>query len=88
MPTTASSWCRTRWTEGGSETAEEQHTAKIPQHRHCRRCGKAFIGEGPYCSDECRDLDGQAAKKKLYRYIAEIAILWAVVIAAVLVIGL
>ena len=61
----------------------DEHTVKIPQHRHCRRCGKAFVGEGFYCSDECKDADGQEAKRKLY-----IAVLWAVVIVAVVVVGL
>lgn len=28
---------------------------KIPQHKHCSSCGKAFIGEGRYCSTECRN---------------------------------
>ena len=61
---------------------------RIPQHRHCVGCGKAFVGEGFYCSDECKDADGQEAKRKLYRYIAAIAVLWAVVIVAVVVVGL
>ncbi len=65
----------------------EERTVKIPQHRHCRKCGKAFVGEGLYCSDSCRDSDGKEAKRKLYRYIAAIAVLWAVVIVAVAVAG-
>lgn len=28
---------------------------RIPQHKHCSSCGKAFIGEGRYCSTECRN---------------------------------
>ena len=28
---------------------------KIPQHKHCSNCGKAFIGEGRYCSTECEN---------------------------------
>jgi len=28
---------------------------KIPQHKHCSSCGKAFIGEGRYCSTECKN---------------------------------
>jgi predicted nucleic acid-binding Zn ribbon protein len=74
--------------ENKAEEKKQEFTAKIPQHRHCRRCGKAFVGEGYYCSEECKELDGQATKKKLYRYIIEIVVLWAVVIAAVLVIGI
>ncbi len=68
-------------------TADE-YTAKIPQHRHCRKCGKAFLGDGFYCSKECAEEDGREAKKKLYRYIAAIGVLWAVVIVAVAVVGL
>jgi len=26
---------------------------KIAQHKHCRSCGKAFVGDGRYCSEEC-----------------------------------
>lgn len=27
---------------------------KIPQHKHCSQCGKAFIGNERYCSTECK----------------------------------
>jgi predicted nucleic acid-binding Zn ribbon protein len=37
---------------------------KIAQHRHCRSCGKAFVGEGRYCSDECERSNEQMLKKK------------------------
>lgn len=31
-------------------------TERIPQHKHCIYCGKAFIdGNGRYCSDKCKD---------------------------------
>lgn len=28
---------------------------KIPQHKHCSQCGKAFIGDSRYCSAECKN---------------------------------
>ena len=55
---------------------------RIPQHKHCVYCGKAFItGEGKYCSEECRSKKAQelnSSKRKLL-------IIWA--IAAVIMIG-
>ncbi|HUV24960.1 MAG TPA: DUF2116 family Zn-ribbon domain-containing protein [Methanomassiliicoccales archaeon] len=27
---------------------------KIPQHKHCSQCGKAFIGNEKYCSTDCK----------------------------------
>jgi predicted nucleic acid-binding Zn ribbon protein len=39
-------------------------TEKIPQHRHCRGCGRAFIGQDRYCSDECRRINESTVKKK------------------------
>jgi hypothetical protein len=41
------------------EDAQKEYTLKIPQHHHCRKCGKAFVGEGYYCSEECRKTDGE-----------------------------
>ncbi len=55
---------------------------RIPQHRHCVYCGKAYItGEGKYCSEECRSQKAEelrASKRKLL-------IIWA--IAAAIMIG-
>jgi predicted nucleic acid-binding Zn ribbon protein len=34
---------------------------KIPQHKHCVECGKAFIGDSRYCSEECK----QKGEKRL-----------------------
>ena len=55
---------------------------RIPQHKHCVYCGKAFItGEGKYCSEECRSRKAQelnSSKRKLL-------IIWA--IAAAIMIG-
>lgn len=63
---------------------------RILQHRHCRRCGKAFTGAGykdRYCSKECFESDGSEAKSKLKKYVLFIIVLWGVVIAAVAVTG-
>ncbi|MCQ2070439.1 MAG: DUF2116 family Zn-ribbon domain-containing protein [archaeon] len=67
---------------------EEDFKVKIPQHRHCRKCGKAFVGEGYFCSDECHDTEGAEAKKKLRKYLVVVVILWAVTIGAVIVTGI
>ncbi len=37
---------------------------RIPQHRHCRNCGRAFSGEGDYCSKDCEDSKRSELKKK------------------------
>lgn len=37
---------------------------KIPQHRHCRQCGKAFIGTGQHCSPECEQENKVILKKR------------------------
>ncbi|MCL2148705.1 MAG: DUF2116 family Zn-ribbon domain-containing protein [Methanomassiliicoccaceae archaeon] len=51
---------------------------RIPQHRHCRSCGKAFVGEGEFCGEECRASAGAGAKKK----IRKLFIVWLVIVGA------
>ena len=55
---------------------------RIPQHRHCVYCGKAYIaGEGRYCSADCKSRktdELRASKRKLL-------IIW--VVAAAIMIG-
>ena len=70
------------------EEAQKEYTLKIPQHHHCRKCGKAFVGEGYYCSDECKKTDGEQARKSLRKYIIIVAALWIVTIAAIIVVGI
>jgi len=52
---------------------------KIAQHRHCRSCGKAFVGEDRYCSDDCREGNEHTLKRKkrqlLILYIVSVAIM-------------
>jgi len=49
---------------------------KIPQHRHCHNCGKAFVGDGEFCGDECKNSAGKEAKKKIRIYL----IAWLVIV--------
>ena len=37
---------------------------KIAQHRHCRSCGKAFVGDDKYCSEECEEGKELTLRKK------------------------
>lgn len=37
---------------------------KIAQHRHCRSCGKAFVGDDKYCSEECEKGNEETLRKK------------------------
>jgi predicted nucleic acid-binding Zn ribbon protein len=39
-------------------------TEKIPQHKHCHQCGRAFIGETNFCSDDCGKANTITMKKK------------------------
>ncbi|MDD3398464.1 MAG: DUF2116 family Zn-ribbon domain-containing protein [Candidatus Methanomethylophilaceae archaeon] len=56
---------------------------KIPQHRHCHSCGRAFTGSDRFCSDPCRqDKEGELKAKK-----KQLMTLW-VLAMAVLVIAL
>jgi len=56
----------------------ENFSEKIPQHRHCTVCGKAFIGDGYFCSDGCKNSAGKEAKGKLGKYM----IVWVIIIVA------
>lgn len=57
---------------------------RIPQHRHCMSCGKAFTGVGNYCTDECRDSTGKEMKKKLRRYLIVLGLLVAFTVGVVI----
>lgn len=43
-------------------------TERIPQHRHCYVCGKAFVGEGRYCGDSCKENKTVELKKMKRKY--------------------
>ncbi|MDL2242001.1 DUF2116 family Zn-ribbon domain-containing protein [Bacteroidales bacterium OttesenSCG-928-L03] len=57
---------------------------KIPQHRHCRNCGKAFVGDGQFCGDECKTSAGAGAKKK----VRKLFMLWIGIVAVTIVLAL
>ncbi len=59
-----------------------EFTEKIPQHRHCVVCGKAFVGDSKFCSDYCRDTSTSEVKGKLRKYLILEVVLVAVVIVA------
>ena len=56
---------------------------RIPQHRHCVGCGKAFVGEGRFCSKSCQEESGKEVKGKL----RQLMLIWVgiVVVTVVLV---
>lgn len=70
------------------EDAQKEYTLKIPQHHHCRKCGNAFVGDGLYCSDECRKTDGEQARRSLRKYMVVVAVLWVVTVAVIVGFGL
>ena len=55
---------------------------RIPQHRHCVYCRKAYVsGEGRYCSEECRSKKADELRNSKRKLL----IIWA--IAAAIMIG-
>ena len=60
-------------------------TDKIAQHRHCRQCGRAFVGSDPFCSDECRGTNAANMKKKRRQLLLLYAATFLVLILALLV---
>lgn len=61
---------------------------KIAQHRHCRSCGKAFVGEGRYCSEDCEESNVQKLKQKkrqlLILYVVSVIIMIGAILLSVL----
>jgi predicted nucleic acid-binding Zn ribbon protein len=37
---------------------------RIAQHRHCRQCGKAFVGIEPFCTPECKGAHNSNLQRK------------------------
>ncbi len=54
-----------------------ENVEKIPQHRHCVNCGKAFAGEGRFCSQGCKDTAGDEVKGKLRK----LGLIWVAIVA-------
>jgi len=61
----------------------EDQPERIPQHRHCRNCGKAFVGDGEFCGDECKNYTGTDAKKKLRK----LMLIWLAIVGVTMVIA-
>jgi predicted nucleic acid-binding Zn ribbon protein len=57
---------------------------KIAQHKHCRSCGKAFVGDGRYCSEECEQGNEVTLKRKKRQLLILYAISVVIMIGAVL----
>ncbi len=57
---------------------------KIPQHRHCAKCGKAHLGEGRFCSEECQSTSDDTLKKKKRQLLLLYGITLAILIAALI----
>ncbi len=64
------------------------YSDKLPQHRHCEVCGKAFVGDGHFCSDECKGSAGAEAKKKLRKLMIVWIVIVMITVAAIVIIGL
>jgi predicted nucleic acid-binding Zn ribbon protein len=62
-----------------------EFTEKIPQHRHCAGCGKAFVGEGRFCSEGCQAESAKEVKGKLKKLV----LIWVaiVVVTVILVVA-
>ena len=56
-------------------------TERIPQHRHCAGCGKAFVGEGRFCSKSCPAESGREVKGKLRK----LMLIWLGIVAVTIV---
>ena len=57
-------------------------TERIPQHKHCIRCGKAFVdGVGRYCSSECKDTKAEELKKKKNKLL----LIWLIAVAVMII---
>jgi predicted nucleic acid-binding Zn ribbon protein len=61
---------------------------KIAQHRHCRSCGKAFVGDDRYCSEECEKGNEETLRKKkrqlLTLYVVSVIIMIGALVLSVL----
>ena len=61
---------------------------KIAQHKHCRSCGKAFVGDDRYCSEGCEEGNEKKLKGKkrqlLILYVISVIILIGALLVTVL----
>jgi predicted nucleic acid-binding Zn ribbon protein len=57
---------------------------RIPQHRHCKQCGKAFVGDGEFCSEDCQHTGGDLLAKRKKQLIILYLITFVILILALL----
>ncbi len=55
---------------------KEDTVERIPQHRHCLTCGRAFTGGGDYCSEACENGKKDEIKSKRNKLI----IIWVIAV--------
>jgi predicted nucleic acid-binding Zn ribbon protein len=60
---------------------------RIAQHRHCRQCGRAFVGDEPFCSPGCMTANQGNLKKKKNQLMVLYAITFIILILALLFLG-
>ncbi|MFP4171163.1 MAG: DUF2116 family Zn-ribbon domain-containing protein [Methanomassiliicoccales archaeon] len=61
---------------------------RIPQHKHCKECGKAFTGEGRYCSTECKNEGDRTMTARKRQLIILYVLTLAILTVAVIIMGL
>jgi predicted nucleic acid-binding Zn ribbon protein len=65
-----------------------QFKDKIAQHKHCRECGKAFVGEDRFCSEECGGSNKTVIQKKKRQLTMLYVVSFVVLIIAIVLTGL
>ncbi|HEY3419113.1 MAG TPA: DUF2116 family Zn-ribbon domain-containing protein [Methanomassiliicoccales archaeon] len=65
-----------------------QFKDKIAQHKHCRECGKAFVGDDRFCSEECGSSNKGVMQKKKKQLMMLYVVSFVVLIIAMIVVGL
>ena len=61
---------------------------KIAQHKHCRECGKAFVGDDRFCSEECGGSNKTVVQKKKRQLLMLYVVSFIVLIIAIILTGL
>ncbi|MEM0449852.1 MAG: DUF2116 family Zn-ribbon domain-containing protein [Methanomassiliicoccales archaeon] len=61
---------------------------KIAQHKHCRKCGKAFIGDGTECSEKCKEEYENTMQKKKRQLIILYIATFIILILALIYVGI
>jgi predicted nucleic acid-binding Zn ribbon protein len=61
---------------------------KIPQHKHCTQCAKAFIGNERYCSTECKKAGEKMLKTRKRQLIILYVVTLVILTVAVLIMAM